>query len=128
MTIARTTTSTNRVLIALVGSSQGDANSHYSLQLRGNTVIGATFRMLFESLATKSLLTEARSRVFKNTNLIISIKHLLTTASNCWESHPKLKVKVSVLILTYLTAHKYAASCFLPDLKVLGFHTLARSL
>ncbi len=47
---------------------------------------------VFDSLASKSLLTEARSRVFKNTNLTISVKCLLTTASNCWESHPKLKV------------------------------------
>lgn len=83
MTIARTTTLTNRALIVLVSSSQGDANSHYSLQLRRNTIIGATFRMLFDSLAPKSLLTEARSRVSENTNLIISIKRLLTTASNC---------------------------------------------
>lgn len=65
------------------------------------TDIGVTCCLL-DSLASKSLLAKARSRVSRrDTELAISANHLLTTTSNCWESHPTLKVIASVAILTY---------------------------
>ncbi len=88
--------------------------------------IESTFNLV-DSLTSKSLLTEARGRVSENTSSTIEVKRLLTTASNCEESHLFLKVKVSVLNITYLTLLiKPLVSCFLPDLKVLGFHTPVR--
>jgi len=56
-----------------------------------------------DSLASKSLLAKARSRVSRDTNSTTEVKHLLTTTSYSREFHPSLKVKVSVLILTYLS-------------------------
>ena len=57
--------------------------------------------LFFDSLALQTLFTKARSRVSKDTKLIISISRLLTAASYGRESHPFKDVKVSALITTY---------------------------
>ena len=54
-----------------------------------------------DSLALLTLFTKARSRVSKDTKLIISISRLLTATSYGRESHPFKDVKVSALIITY---------------------------
>lgn len=72
--------------------------------------IEATFDLLFDSLALKSLLVGAGSRVSSDTNLTISVKRLLTTWTHYWESHPFLKVVVFEYILTQTLVAKILPS------------------
>lgn len=83
-----------------------------------------TFRYIDATLAQLPLLAEARSRVSTDTNLTISIKRLLTTASNCWESRPPIKVLVVLFIVPILTANKFVVSVFLLGFQPLSFQRL----
>ena len=64
-----------------------------------NHTIESTFRIACQATLTQlSLLASARSRVLC-TDLTISVKRLLTTASKCGESHPPIEVNVANSIL-----------------------------
>lgn len=88
------------------------------------TDIGSYFHLLFDSLAsTRFNWLRARSGVSDDTELIFSINNFLTTTSPCyWFSTMSLKLTMSVLIITWLTAIKIAVSHLLRDLKIRSFH------